>query len=366
MIDSVLKNWQALQEKINQLPPAQQQFLKSRVENFSELLQALIRSYLTIVNDQKNQNIQLKLRQKTAEMIQLEAQLEEEHSLHKKANQALVKSEARLQTFLKHSADLVTILEADRRIRYHSPAIEEILGYKAEERIGKVFGELLHPDDLPRVEFYLKNLSESSGDVLMMEYRKLHKDGYWVYLEAVVKNLLDDSSINAIVINSRDITRRKQAEAGLKETSHILQALIKVSPFPIIGITREALVMVWNDAAEKVFGWSETELLGNALPGVPEEEKESFNDLLEAQFKGEVILGVPVRRIRKDGSLLELYLSTTPILDVEGKFLGSLGIFSDVTDHNKIEDALQIMEATKNLKNLFWVRYVRCDKDDSD
>ncbi|HLO48017.1 MAG TPA: PAS domain S-box protein [Kamptonema sp.] len=157
-----------------------------------------------------NHTLEVKAMQQASQIRQLEKQLQEEQKKHIKSNQLLARSEARLQSIIRNAFDLIVVLEYDMRIQYESPALEHILGYKPEDRRGKVFGDLIHPDDLPHVKSYLTNLLEQFGAQEPIEFRKRHANNYWVYLEAIGSNFLHDSSVGGIVLNVRDITEKKQ------------------------------------------------------------------------------------------------------------------------------------------------------------
>lgn len=129
--------------------------------------------------------------------------------------EALRQSEERFRSLVQHSSDIIKILEADGTICYQSPSIERILGYKPEDLIGKNAFEYLHPDDFITVQAAFDNVIQKSGVAVRAEYRFRHANTSWVYLESVAKNLLSDINIKGVVINSRDITERKQAEEVL-------------------------------------------------------------------------------------------------------------------------------------------------------
>ncbi|NJM62209.1 MAG: PAS domain S-box protein [Oscillatoriales cyanobacterium RU_3_3] len=137
---------------------------------------------------------------------------------------------------LRNSSDLITIIEADGRIRDQSSVVlHRILGYKPEQRIGEFQADIMHPDDIPDWEAYFAKLLKQPGIAPPIEYRKRHASGYWVYLEVIANNLLHDSSINGIIINSRDITQRKLSEAALEKSK---QQVVNILENITDGFTR--------------------------------------------------------------------------------------------------------------------------------
>jgi PAS domain S-box-containing protein len=103
------------------------------------------------------------------------------------------------RSVVENATEVVTILEADGTVRYVSPAIERVLGYRPEERAGTSILDLVHPDDVERALGVLAGILETSGIHPPLEFRVPHKDGSWRYLEHVVNNLLEDPSVGGIV-----------------------------------------------------------------------------------------------------------------------------------------------------------------------
>jgi diguanylate cyclase (GGDEF)-like protein/PAS domain S-box-containing protein len=129
----------------------------------------------------------------------------------------LRQSEERFRSLVQNSLDVITVVDARGTIVYYSPSAERVMGYNPEEFIGKNALEesQIHPDDLPRVRDIFGYLVENPGVNYSMELRMRHADGSWRVFEATGNNLLDDPSVNGIVVNSRDITERKAFEEQL-------------------------------------------------------------------------------------------------------------------------------------------------------
>jgi len=115
---------------------------------------------------------------------------------------------------VENSHDILTIRGADGRIRYTSPSIYRILGYRQEEMIGATGFELLHPEDHPGVESAFVEFWKSPGARDSIQFRARHANGTWVSLEVVACNLLDDPAVRGVVINSRDISKRQQENSA--------------------------------------------------------------------------------------------------------------------------------------------------------
>src|SRR5437763_9930576 len=126
-------------------------------------------------------------------------------------------SDAYFRLLTENSLDIISILEPDGTIRYESPSVTRILGYKPEEMVGRSAFEFVHPDDLADVARAFTHVVESSG-MSPVQFRFLRKDGTWCPLEAVGTNLLNNPVINGIIVNSRDDSNRRQVEEMLRES----------------------------------------------------------------------------------------------------------------------------------------------------
>jgi PAS domain S-box-containing protein len=130
----------------------------------------------------------------------------------KEAEERLRRSEAHYRSLIENSSDVVTIVGPDGTIHYVSPAVERTLGHPAERREGRGITELLHPEDAPAMLNWLAAIDRGTADRAPREFRVRRPDGEWRWLEATGSRLPDDAVIPGIVINSRDVTERKQAE----------------------------------------------------------------------------------------------------------------------------------------------------------
>lgn len=134
----------------------------------------------------------------------------------KLAQETLARREEHYRRLIENSADVITILDIAGTIRYESPSVERVLGYKPEELSGKFAFDLVHSDDRPRLLDVFNGAIQTRELSAPLEVRCRHKDGSWRVLEGMVQNFLDDPAVQGVVVNSRDITQRKQAEAQVE------------------------------------------------------------------------------------------------------------------------------------------------------
>jgi PAS domain S-box-containing protein len=138
-----------------------------------------------------------------------------------------------------------------------------------------------------------------------------------------------------------DITAGKEAEEALRDASSKLQALVQASPLAIVALDADAKVISWNPAAERIFGWHRDEVLGRPHPIVPEEKKREFRTIYQRVLRGETIRGLELRRQRRDGSPVDISLSTAPLYDAAGKVGGVMGVIEDITARKRAEEELR-------------------------
>jgi PAS domain S-box-containing protein len=118
---------------------------------------------------------------------------------------------------VENSNDILTIREADGRVRYTNPSFYRLLGYKREEVIGSTCFELLHPDDRDTVFMALGELLKTPGGSDSVQCRARHAHGFWMTFEIVASNLLDDPKVRGLVVNGRHIKERAEQEAKKDE-----------------------------------------------------------------------------------------------------------------------------------------------------
>ena len=126
------------------------------------------------------------------------------------------RSRERFQSLVQNSVDVNMILGQDGNVEYESSAVERVLGYRPEDRVGRSAFEFIHPDDLARGSELLGEVIRASGAMASGEFRVKHADGSWRWLEVVGKNLFEDPAVGGLVVNYRDITTRKTLENELR------------------------------------------------------------------------------------------------------------------------------------------------------
>jgi diguanylate cyclase (GGDEF)-like protein/PAS domain S-box-containing protein len=129
----------------------------------------------------------------------------------------LGRADKRVRALIDNSLDLITVVDADGRVRYQSPAIARMLGYEGQTRAGTPVVNLLHPDDASVMADRLLRVRSEDGVGKSVECRWRHADGSLRWLETVFNNLLADKKVAGIVLNSRDVTERRSLSEQLRK-----------------------------------------------------------------------------------------------------------------------------------------------------
>ena len=140
-------------------------------------------------------------------------------------------------------------------------------------------------------------------------------------------------------------TSRSARDRGLPSR---LAALIDASPVPILAYDRDGIVTLWSRASERVFGWSDEEVLGRPLPIVPDDLQEEFRRIRGEVMQGRSFSGYETRRRRKDGSLVDVILSNAGVPGPTGAIEEIVALNQDITQRRQAEKALR--EAGERLR----------------
>jgi two-component system cell cycle sensor histidine kinase/response regulator CckA len=169
----------------------------------------------------------------------------------KQAEDALRGSEERFRTLIENNAEVISLLDAQARVHYVSPAITAVLGYTVEEHVGQNAFDLLHPEDHGANAALFAQLLKAPGSVVRSQFRFRHKDGSWRWLEASGSNHLGDATLQAIVVNFRDITERKRAE---EERRHLEAQILHAQKLESLGVLAGGIAHDFNNLLTAVLG----------------------------------------------------------------------------------------------------------------
>ncbi len=257
----------------------------------------------------------------------------------KQTERALRESEERFRALIENGQDMIGVATTNGIISYASPSVERILGYQPNELIGLYSYALIYPDDKRRTrDVFLQTTRDGLGRYV--EVRMKHKEGSWRTIEMIGTPAFDSPAVNGMVINARDITSHKVAEEALRDTGEKLGALIQAAPLAVVALDLDGNITLWNPAAERIFGWTETEVIGRPNPIVPEDDYEDFIETNERALHGELFEQLEVTRRRRDGTLVDVSLSTALLRDAKGHISGTIAMMADITPQRRAQRKL--------------------------
>lgn len=142
----------------------------------------------------------------------------------KRAEEHKLKVEARYKALIENSSEGITLMNKDFQVIYRSPANSKITGWTEKDLEGKHSLEDVYADDREHLQLAVKNAVEQpAAKPVPFQFRVRHKQGHYIWLEGIMTNMLSDTSVEAIVLNFRDITERKRAEEKINEMNNELE-----------------------------------------------------------------------------------------------------------------------------------------------
>ena len=147
----------------------------------------------------------------------------------------------------------------------------------------------------------------------------------------------------ALAKQAAELARSNQqlaaSETALGQSNQTLQALIRAAPLPMVSMGDDLTIRMWNPAAERLFGWSEAEVIGRSFP-VPKENYIESTENIKRALQGEVYDGMEIRRHRKDGTPIDVAVYCSPLIDAAGEISGIVSVCVDLAERKQAEEAL--------------------------
>lgn len=281
-----------------------------------------------------------------------------------RAVEQLAARESQFRALIENASDLITILDREGVIRYESPSVERVLGYRPDELVGRNAFDLVHPEERAALLAEFAQKVVIAGSTAQVEFRFQHRDGSWRTLEAVAKNLLDEPEFNGIIVNSRDVTERRAAAAALEKTLQALRASEEryrslfttmregFALHEIIcdeqGRPVDSRFLEVNAAFEELTGLRAADVLGRRLLEVlPDLEREWIETYGAVALTGQAV------RFERYAAPLKKYYEVFAYSPKRGQFAN---IFTDITERKQAEETLRganrrLEQALTALKN---------------
>lgn len=261
--------------------------------------------------------------------------------MNRESNQPHPESDAassrHLTAIVESSDDAIVSKDINGIILSWNKGAEKIFGYTAEEVIGKSITILIPPGRISEEAEILTRI-RAGERVDHYETIRQRKDGSLVNISLTVSPIRDDSGkiVGASKI-ARDITERKRAS----DLRQHFTAIVECSDDAILSKDLDGIIQTWNKGAETIFGYTADEVIGKPVTILmPEGLQNEEPRILERIRKGERIHHYETVRRHKNGTLINISLTVSPIKDSSGKIVGASKIARDITATKRVEDAL--------------------------
>ncbi|MBI5603751.1 MAG: PAS domain S-box protein [Deltaproteobacteria bacterium] len=289
---------------------------------------------------QAHDELEQRVAARTEELRQANKELQTEIAARKRVEQSLREHEYRLRLITDNIPAHVCYLNQNRCYSFVNRYYAESYGLPKEAFIGKSYRDMVDED------YYLENHENVelafSGRLISFEAPIFlpNADKRWVMVN-YVPDYDPQGNVHGIFVLRYDITERKMAEAGLQR----LAAIVESSDDAIFSKDLEGIILSWNKGAERIYGYSIEEIIGNHIsvlfpPGYPEE----VSQFLKTFAQGESIDHYETVCIRKDGVLIDISLTLSPVKDATGRIVGAATIARDITERKRVEVALSKSE----------------------
>lgn len=254
-----------------------------------------------------------------------------------KSSDEIARSEKKFRSVIENNHEAISLLDANYHPIYRSPGTARMTGFNQDDWMKRNGMSQTHPDDLEKITKIMRDVSANPGKTFAASFRQRHKEGHYIWMEGTITNLLHDEDVQAIVINMRDVTDKKDHEDQLL----LFSSIINFSDDAIVSCNLHGTVMSWNSGAQQLFGWTQEEIIGKSiLTLIPATLHEEEYSILRKIKQGDFVRHYETMRIKKDGGLIDVSLTASPIKNSEGFIIGASKISRDITSIKKANAAI--------------------------
>jgi PAS domain S-box-containing protein len=255
----------------------------------------------------------------------------------------LEESEARFRSLIEHSSDFIVVLDQACNIVYVSPSSEYVLKLDTRNLLGKHISTLIHADDFNGMLFAPGKTSHASHT---FEFRYRHPDGDVRIIEAVNTDLLADPNVRGMVLNARDISERRRAEAELRRSEAFLNEGQRLSHTGSWAVNIATSEMTWSAEHYRILGYEAcTPSLDLFWARVHPEDRPRVRGIFEQAIVEKSNAETGLRLIMPNGSVRQIHIVCHSVIGKSGEVVEFIGTSVDVTERKRAEDALRQAQA---------------------
>ncbi|MBI3546458.1 MAG: PAS domain S-box protein, partial [Gammaproteobacteria bacterium] len=261
--------------------------------------------------------------------------------------QELAQQREWFQTTLSSIGDAVIVADEQGNVTFLNPVAEKLTGWRSGEASGqpmkKIFNIINEKTREPAVNPVAKVLREGIIVGLANHTALVSKDGVEISIEDSAAPIKDaNGTIFGVVMVFHDVTERRRAE----EAQLRLAAIVESSDDGIIGKTLSGIVTSWNQGAQRIFGYSAEEMIGQSITKIIPVERHAEEDFILGQLaRGIRVEHYETVRVTKNGQRVHVSLTSSPIRDSAGEIIGASKIVRDIDAHKQAQETLRENEA---------------------
>jgi len=317
-----------------------------------------IRDLTSRLQEEKD-SLEIRIRERTAELTRLNNELQEEIAERKRSELAFLESEKKYRNLIETTRDLVFIVDRRGNFNFVNPMLEWLTGYSASELVGRSFTDIVAPEFREvMVDRFKRGIK---GEVTPpYEVELVDKAGGRFLVEFQSTTLMDHNGKPTGRFGvGRDITERKRTEVALREGERRLSDIIDFFPDPILAINQDKRIIIWNRAIEEMTGVPAQEMIGKGdyaytVPFYGVARPQLMDLFWEPEHK--VAAKYPFIRKEGDNLVIEVFCpalyggrgayvwaKASPLRDGEGRLIGAIECIQDISERKQVEKESQDM-----------------------
>ena len=276
---------------------------------------------------------------------------------HLRTREQLNEKELLFRTLIENSADAISLIDAEGKLKYYSPSNQNVMGYSNENHIDRSIFEYVHNDDKKLMNHLFEDVLKYSEKITIPPTRVMHHDGTWHWIEGTAKNMLNFPYVNAIVINFRNISEQKLAEEALREGEKRYKTIFNKASDGIIIFDNTYKIIDVNESFADMHGYGVDELKKMSLHDLDTPiSRKFFDEKLNLLLENES-LHFEAEHFHKEGHVLSLDVVAN-FIHIGGK-KHVIAFHRDLSVRKKAELELKESEEkyrflAENLSDVIW------------
>ncbi len=244
------------------------------------------------------------------------------------------------ESIVQGVAEGILIEDSEGHISFVNPAMEAMLGYTSQELLGRSWKVIVPDDQVGPVSRRTQRRAIGVGG--RYETALQAKNGQRVPVVVAAQPIFDGDRFSGVLSAFTDITERVRAERELQERRQYLEAVLASAPDAIVTVDAQSRLVEWNLGAERLFGYSRSEVIGRDLDDLvtnPDTLEEAVA-ITRRVLDGKAVPPMETVRYCKQGTQVDVLLAGSPIL-VDDELIGVVGVYTDISERKQAERALR-------------------------